>query len=209
MAGIISSSSDATCSTHNALRDIAGYACGVTFTYRDAAAAMDWYAVPAIASCCTQAGGGPVQRIPGNRGCEMQFCVVAEADDGLDGCLRFVHEGDLPDDVGGRVASASSWCTVRMYDDASDESAEPVTAGAPPPRWSEAGAKGPFDDYLSRASAGPEASATSTAGTSETATPESGARGGFGWVSDCVWRVCSVQSSIAASLLFAGIVLAL
>lgn len=197
MAGIMSSTSDATCNTHNALRDITGYACGVTFTYKDAAAppAMDSYAVPSLASCCSKAGAGPVLRIPGNRGCEMQFCVVSEPDDSLDGCLRFVYEGDLPDDVADRIAGASSWCTVRMYDDASDESAEPVTASAAPPSWTET-------------SAGPMASATSRLETSETATPESSASG-FGLVSDGVWRVWGVQGSVVASLLFVGIALAL
>ncbi|KAI0593031.1 hypothetical protein F4775DRAFT_51541 [Biscogniauxia sp. FL1348] len=79
MAGILSSYSDSTCNTHNALRNISGYACGVTFSFKSSPRPdLLHYAVPALSSCCAQAPDSPpVLRIPGNTGCEMQFCVVS------------------------------------------------------------------------------------------------------------------------------------
>ncbi|KAI5917625.1 hypothetical protein F4810DRAFT_642569 [Camillea tinctor] len=79
MAGILGSHSDSTCNTHNALRNISGYACGVTFSFKSASSPdLLHYAVPALSSCCSQAPDSPpVLRIPGNTGCEMQFCVVS------------------------------------------------------------------------------------------------------------------------------------
>ncbi|KAI1494121.1 hypothetical protein F5X96DRAFT_57220 [Biscogniauxia mediterranea] len=79
MAGILGSYSDSTCNTHNALRNISGYACGVTFSFKSSAAPdLLHYAVPALSSCCARAAGSPpVLRIPGNTDCEMQFCVIS------------------------------------------------------------------------------------------------------------------------------------
>ena len=195
MAGLLSSYSDATCNTHNALRDISGYACGVTFVYKDdsnppAMGSPAPYAVPSLAECCAKVGVDAVLRIPGNTGCEMQFCVLPEPDDDVDTCMRFVYEGDLPDDVADGVAYVSSWCTVRMYDDASDEITEPVTASAAPPSWTET-SESSSDDSPSVSAA--QASATST--------PESSAAVRFGQV----WRICGVQGSIVVSLLFSAL----
>ncbi|KAI1340815.1 hypothetical protein F5Y15DRAFT_414535 [Xylariaceae sp. FL0016] len=82
MAGIIGSYSDATCNTHNALRNITGYVCGVTFAFTSASdpppeLSRDGYGVPSLRSCCDLAGA-ELLRIPGNTGCEMQFCAVPD-----------------------------------------------------------------------------------------------------------------------------------
>ncbi|KAI0123672.1 hypothetical protein BJ170DRAFT_91139 [Xylariales sp. AK1849] len=79
MAGIFGSS-DSTCNTHNALRNISGYACGVTFSFKSDGFSgfEDGFAVVSLQECCDKANA-PVMRIPGNTGCEMQFCGVPEA----------------------------------------------------------------------------------------------------------------------------------
>lgn len=81
MAGILGrSSSDSTCNVHNVMRNVSGYACGVTFTYKDPAnpPKFNSYAAVELQECCAMAGS-PVLRIPGNTGCEMQFCEVPGA----------------------------------------------------------------------------------------------------------------------------------
>ncbi|KAH9884373.1 hypothetical protein F4778DRAFT_787831 [Xylariomycetidae sp. FL2044] len=79
MAGLLSSWSDETCNHHNALRNVSEYACGVTFTFKSGLAEpppdMQRYAVVSMEKCCAKANS-PVMRIPGNTGCEMQFCEV-------------------------------------------------------------------------------------------------------------------------------------
>ncbi|KAH8668850.1 hypothetical protein BX600DRAFT_460810, partial [Xylariales sp. PMI_506] len=77
MAGILSS--DLTCNTHNALKNISGYACGVTFSFKtdDFTGFENGYAVVSLQECCAKANA-PVLRIPGNTGCEMQFCELSE-----------------------------------------------------------------------------------------------------------------------------------
>ncbi|KAI1762477.1 hypothetical protein GGR53DRAFT_419735 [Hypoxylon sp. FL1150] len=79
MAGILGSYSDDTCNTHNALSNVSAYACGVTFSFKDSDNPPDMhYAVVSLQECCDMVGS-PVMRIPGNTGCEMQFCEVPEA----------------------------------------------------------------------------------------------------------------------------------
>ncbi|KAI1770075.1 hypothetical protein F4818DRAFT_434342 [Hypoxylon cercidicola] len=81
MAGILGSYTDGTCNTHNALRNISAetYACGVTFTFKDSDSPPDMhYGVVTLQECCAMVGA-PVLRIPGNTGCEMQFCEVPAA----------------------------------------------------------------------------------------------------------------------------------
>lgn len=81
MAGILSSYSDGTCNTHNALKNISAYACGVTFSFKSDqfTGFGDGYGVVSLEECCAKVNA-PVMRIPGNTGCEMQFCEVpAEA----------------------------------------------------------------------------------------------------------------------------------
>jgi hypothetical protein len=74
MAGI--GWSDATCNTHNALRNISDYACGVTFSFKDSENPPDMhYGVVSLQRCCDEVNA-PVMRIPGNTGCEIQFCLV-------------------------------------------------------------------------------------------------------------------------------------
>ncbi|KAI0835200.1 hypothetical protein F5Y06DRAFT_140698 [Hypoxylon sp. FL0890] len=76
MAGILGSYSDSTCNTHNALRNISAYACGVTFSFKDSTNPPDMhYAVVSLQKCCDKVNS-PVFHIPGNTGCEMQFCDV-------------------------------------------------------------------------------------------------------------------------------------
>ncbi|RYC55643.1 hypothetical protein CHU98_g10561 [Xylaria longipes] len=76
MAGIAPSLMDATCNSHNALRNISGYACGVTFSFRDTENPPDMhYGVVSLQKCCDKVNA-PVLRIPGNTGCEIQFCVA-------------------------------------------------------------------------------------------------------------------------------------
>ncbi|KAI0453507.1 hypothetical protein F5B21DRAFT_279243 [Xylaria acuta] len=76
MAGIAPGLMDATCNSHNALRNISGYACGVTFLFKDSENPPDMhYGVVSLQRCCDKVDA-PVLRIPGNTGCEIQFCVV-------------------------------------------------------------------------------------------------------------------------------------
>ncbi|KAI9162681.1 FAD dependent oxidoreductase [Paramyrothecium foliicola] len=83
MAGLLDSYSDRTCSHHNALRDIpvGMYACGVTFRFKSSdgpSAFQDSYGVVSLQQCCDKANA-TLMRIPGNTGCEMQFCSVSAA----------------------------------------------------------------------------------------------------------------------------------
>ncbi|KAI0157988.1 hypothetical protein GGR52DRAFT_182640 [Hypoxylon sp. FL1284] len=79
MAGILGSYSDPTCNTHNALQNISTYACGVTFSFKDSDHPPDMhYGVVTLQECCDKVNA-PVMRIPGNTGCEMQYCEVPEA----------------------------------------------------------------------------------------------------------------------------------
>ncbi|KAI1749095.1 hypothetical protein F4782DRAFT_316496 [Xylaria castorea] len=76
MAGIAPSLMDATCNTHNALRNISGYACGVTFSFKDSENPPDMhYGVVSLQKCCDKVNAS-VLRIPGNTGCEIQYCLV-------------------------------------------------------------------------------------------------------------------------------------
>ncbi|KAI1505749.1 hypothetical protein F5X99DRAFT_428851 [Biscogniauxia marginata] len=195
MAGILSSYSDSTCNTHNALRNITGYACGVTFSFKPGQGPPPdmHYAVVSLQECCARGPGAaappppPVLRVPGNTGCEMQFCVVpvtsttrtwtyaatgtgtgtapqaavsTEVRHGppgeVESCLGFVYEGDLPGEVGDRVADAGSWCVARMYDTELPDSEVAVAVAASPAAasWTAAAAN-PWDAALSSASATP------------------------------------------------------
>ncbi|KAI1313307.1 hypothetical protein F5Y03DRAFT_338643 [Xylaria venustula] len=76
MAGIFTSHADETCNTHNALINITNYASGVTFIFKDPDNPPDMhYGVVSLQRCCDKVNA-PVLRIPGNTGCEMQFCLV-------------------------------------------------------------------------------------------------------------------------------------
>ncbi|KAI3318753.1 hypothetical protein HD806DRAFT_510856 [Xylariaceae sp. AK1471] len=76
MAGIVPSLMDAKCNTHNALQNISGYACGVTFAFKDSENPPDMhYGVVSLQRCCDEVKA-PLLRIPGNTGCEIQYCVV-------------------------------------------------------------------------------------------------------------------------------------
>ncbi|KAK6954546.1 hypothetical protein Daesc_004513 [Daldinia eschscholtzii] len=79
MSGILGSQSDSTCNTHNALRNISQYACGVTFTFKSNADPPPdmHYGVVSLQKCCDKANR-PVMRIPGNTGCEIQFCELPD-----------------------------------------------------------------------------------------------------------------------------------
>ncbi|KAI0844579.1 hypothetical protein F5Y00DRAFT_255885 [Daldinia vernicosa] len=173
MAGIVGSQSDSTCNTHNALRNISisSYACGVTFGFKSTADPPPdmHYGVVSLKECCDMANR-PLMRIPGNTGCEMQFCELPESTTSttktigppgdVDNCMRFVYERDVPESVAKDIAFASSWCIVRMYDDELPDSevSAAVTAAPAPPSWTTA-AMDQFDVYFSTKSAA-EASAT-------------------------------------------------
>ncbi|KAI1414403.1 hypothetical protein F5Y13DRAFT_158492 [Hypoxylon sp. FL1857] len=200
MAGILSSYSDSTCNTHNALRNISAYACGVTFSFKDSSNPPDMhYAVVSLQKCCDKVNS-PVLRIPGNTGCEMQFCdvpivtssytstiyatatgsgtaaqtpaptVTEGAEIGwpqdVESCMKFVYEGDLPDDIARDISDAGSWCVARMYDDelSPSEVSAAVTASPAPPSWTSA-AVDPWDAALSSASAASASAAASPTST--------------------------------------------
>ncbi|KAI0020320.1 hypothetical protein F4780DRAFT_379456 [Xylariomycetidae sp. FL0641] len=83
MSGILGSYSDGTCNSHNALSGFGTehYACGVTFDFKDVddpPPGLQEYAVVTVEECCAKANRS-VLRIPGNSGCEMQFCIVPES----------------------------------------------------------------------------------------------------------------------------------
>lgn len=191
MSGILGSYSDSTCNTHNALRYIEGHACGATFSYRSSSSPPDMhYAVVSIQKCCDEYNA-TVLRIPGNIGCEMQFCNITQSSDDLYSCLSFVSESDLPDDIADKIANVGNWCTVRMYDDEVPLSEElsPVTASAAPPSWTEAAeaAANPFGHTPSSSSSSEDASTTSS--------PTSTSRG------HTYWTMLSAMSIWTISLL--------
>ncbi|KAI2613385.1 hypothetical protein GGR54DRAFT_326632 [Hypoxylon sp. NC1633] len=202
MAGILGGYSDSTCNSHNALRNISAYACGVTISFKDSNNPPDMhYAVISVQECCNMVGA-PVMRIPGNTGCEMQFCDVPLATssfsrsviygyatgsgtaaqtpaptvtqgstigppDDVQNCMRFVYEGDLPDDIAKDVTDTANWCVARFYDDAISPSGESaaITASPAPPSWTSA-AWNQWDAALSSqkaasATAGPTSTPTS------------------------------------------------
>ncbi|XDG01616.1 hypothetical protein ABKA04_001231 [Annulohypoxylon sp. FPYF3050] len=195
MAGILSSHSDSTCNSHNALQNISEYACGVSFRFKDSDNPPDMhYAVVSLQRCCDKVNQ-PVMRIPGNTGCEMQFCEVPAVTssytstiiyggatqtaaptvtqgsqvgwpDDVESCMKFVYEGDLPDDIASKIYDADSWCLARMYDDElpSSEVSAAVTASAAPASWTSAAAD-PFANAFS--------SKGSSSSTSTTASPTS------------------------------------
>lgn len=78
MAGILDG--DSSCGTHNALRNITNYACGVSFSFKSNGFTgfEDGYAVVSLQECCDKVNAS-VLRIPGNIACEMQFCEVPQA----------------------------------------------------------------------------------------------------------------------------------
>jgi hypothetical protein len=83
MAGIAGPWSDRTCNHHNALKNVPAehYACGVTFRFQsssDSSPFEDPYGVVSLQKCCDRVNA-TLMRIPGNTGCEMQFCVVPES----------------------------------------------------------------------------------------------------------------------------------
>ncbi|KAI0376532.1 hypothetical protein F5Y04DRAFT_209437 [Hypomontagnella monticulosa] len=198
MAGLLGSYSDSTCNTHNVLRNISEYACGVTFSFKDTADPPPdmHYAVVSLQKCCDKVNR-PVMRVPGNTGCEIQFCEVPEVTSSysysvfygyttgsgtaaktpeptvtqgtisswpeeVDNCMRFVYEGDLPENIAKDIENAGSWCAVRMYDDELSPSEEEtaVTAAPAPPSWTTA-AIDQWDLWMSSESAA-KASATAT-----------------------------------------------
>jgi hypothetical protein len=77
MAGVLGSHTDASCNTHNALRNVSEYACGVSFEFKHDGfdGFKDGYAVVALQQCCA-AANVTLMRIPGNTGCEIQYCEV-------------------------------------------------------------------------------------------------------------------------------------
>ncbi|KAL7625864.1 hypothetical protein AAE478_005087 [Parahypoxylon ruwenzoriense] len=238
MAGLLDSYSDSTCNTHNALRNISygHYACGVTFSFKDSALDSPpdmHYAVVSLQKCCDKVNAS-VMRIPGNTGCEMQFCEVPEASSSysysvfygyetgsgtaaatppptvtqgvtwgppgvVENCMRFVYEGDLPDDVSKDISDAGSWCVVRMYDDtlASSEAAAAITAAPAPPSWTSA-AVDPWEAWMSSESA---------ASASAAAKPTSTSSGNGQYADQRISR--SVKIWAAAALITVGFVAAL
>ncbi|KAI0467929.1 hypothetical protein F4859DRAFT_219845 [Xylaria cf. heliscus] len=232
MAGIASSWTDATCNTHNALRNISGYACGVTFSFKNSDDPPDMhYGVVSLQKCCDKVDA-PLLRIPGNTGCEIQFCVVDPVTSSytetvryayatgtgtaaqtpapyvtegatigppeeVENCMRFVYEGDVPDDVADRISDASSWSVVRFYDDElpPDEVSSAVLASPAPPSWTSAAAN-PWDKFFSSNAATTGTAATSTPLSQHT--PSSSARrvGGHSiqrdWIGLEVWAIAAV-----------------
>ncbi|KAI1127821.1 hypothetical protein F5Y10DRAFT_241856 [Nemania abortiva] len=210
MAGITPSWMDATCNSHNALRNISGYACGVSFSFKDPENPPDMhYGVVSLQKCCDKVNA-PVLRIPGNTGCEIQFCTVEPVTSSytetvyygyatgsgtaaqtpapsvtqgatigppseVENCMRFVYEGDLPDDVSDQISDASSWSVVRFYDDElpPEEVSTAVLASPAPPSWTSA-AVDPWDKFFSTSSPTTTPAPTST---SQTTTSSSGCRG--------------------------------
>ncbi|KAI1452375.1 hypothetical protein F4805DRAFT_30640 [Annulohypoxylon moriforme] len=193
MAGILGSYSDSTCNSHNALQNISEYACGVTFQFKSSDNPPDMhYGVVSLQKCCDKVNQ-PVMRIPGNTGCEMQFCEVPAVTSSytstiiygevtptppptvtqgsevgwpsdVESCMKFVYEGDLPDDIANDISNADSWCIARMYDDElpSSEVLAAVTASAAPASWTSAAAD-PFENaFSSKSSSSASASSTST-----------------------------------------------
>ncbi|KAI0427105.1 hypothetical protein F5Y09DRAFT_40075 [Xylaria sp. FL1042] len=211
MAGIAPSLTDATCNSHNAFKNISGYACGVTFSFKDPKNPPDMhYGVVSLQRCCDKVNA-PVLRVPGNAGCEIQFCEVDPVTSSytetiqygyatgsgtaahtpsptvtegarigppeeVENCMRFVYEGDLPNDISNEISDASSWSVVRFYDDElplEDVSAA-VLASSAPPSWTSAAAD-PFDKWFS--SNTPTSTPTSTSSL-ETMSSSSAHRGG-------------------------------
>ncbi|KAF2967719.1 hypothetical protein GQX73_g5868 [Xylaria multiplex] len=119
----------------------------------------------------------------------------------VESCMRFVYEGDLPDDISDQISYASSWSVVRFYDDElrSEEVSAAVLASPAPPSWTSAAAN-PWDKWLSST-----ASPTPTS-LSET-TPSSSACRGVSYPIELsqahlkVWAIIAVAAVIGAGLL--------
>ncbi|KAI2465222.1 hypothetical protein F4781DRAFT_410330 [Annulohypoxylon bovei var. microspora] len=84
----------------------------------------------------------------------------------VESCMKFVYEGDLPDDIANDISNVDSWCVARMYDDElpSSEVSAAVTASPAPASWTSA-AVDQWDVALSSESA---ASASATASSKPT-----------------------------------------
>ncbi|KAI0189051.1 hypothetical protein F4808DRAFT_47488 [Astrocystis sublimbata] len=172
MAGIAPSQMDATCNSHNALRNITGYAMGVSFTFKDSDNPPDMhYGVVSLKECCDKMNR-PLYRIPGNTGCEIQFCladpVTTTRSNGeqitgpppdVDSCMRFVYEGDVPSDVSDKIAYAGSWFVPRFYDDElpASQVKEFVLASPAPQSWTAAVHGSGWDESPASSSATPTA----------------------------------------------------
>ncbi|KAH8158055.1 hypothetical protein CIB48_g10188 [Xylaria polymorpha] len=230
MAGIIPSLTDATCNSHNALRNISGYACGVTFSFKDSENPPDMhYGVVSLQRCCDKVNA-PVLRIPGNTGCEMQFCTVDPVTSSytetvqygyatgtgtaaqtpapyvtegarigppeeVENCIKFVYEGDLPDNVSDQISDALGWSVVRFYDDELPlkDVSTAILASPAPPSWTSAAAN-PWDKLISSSGA----TTTPTSTSSSQATPSSSAHrvGAYAiqrdWMGLKVWAIAAV-----------------
>ncbi|KAI1206861.1 uncharacterized protein F4807DRAFT_437491 [Annulohypoxylon truncatum] len=196
MAGILGSYSDSTCNTHNALQNISEYACGVTFQFKSSDNPPDMhYAVVSLQKCCAKANQ-PVMRIPGNTGCEMQFCELPAVTSSytstilyggatqtaaptvtqgaeiswpsdVESCMAFVYEGDLPDDIAKDISNAGNWCVARMYDDELPSSdVSAAVTASPAPASWTSAAADPFANAFSSKSSSSTSTAASSTSTS-------------------------------------------
>ncbi|KAI0968620.1 hypothetical protein F4678DRAFT_481828 [Xylaria arbuscula] len=275
MAGISPSRTDEPCNTHNTLSNITNYASGVTFIFKDADNPPDMhYGVVSLQRCCDKVNA-PLMRIPGNTGCEMQFCLVdavtvetveyaytdstvtvtttvpgtatdlgmgigvgrdavtgttmttgsvpgsgvstatttgmvsattlgttIDIPEDLDNCLKFVYEGDLPDDISKDIAGTSWWEVVRLYDDeiADEDVRTAVLAASPaPPSWTSAVAD-PFGKWFSSSI---ESSASPTPTSSSETTPSSSSNRGSGNPTESSVKVWTMTAIVVLGLVIA------
>ncbi|KAJ8119534.1 hypothetical protein ONZ43_g3533 [Nemania bipapillata] len=117
------------------------------------------YGVVSLQTCCDKVNA-PVLRIPGNTGCEIQFCVVEPVTSSYTQTIHYgyatgsgtaaqtpapsVTQGTTigPPIRADQISDASSWSVVRFYDDElpPEEVSAAVVASPAPPSWTSAAA---------------------------------------------------------------------
>ncbi|KAK9424809.1 putative XPG-I domain-containing protein [Seiridium unicorne] len=111
MSGLLNG--DATCNTHNALKNISEYACGVTFSFKNNGFTgfEDGYAVVSLQECCNKVNAS-VLRIPGNTGCEMQFCEVPAVTSSYTETMNYMYATGTGTAAQTPAPSATSGATI-------------------------------------------------------------------------------------------------
>jgi hypothetical protein len=114
----------------------------------------------------------------------------------LENCLKFVYEGDVPEDISDQISDAGSWSVVRFYDDElpEEEVRAAVLASPAPSSWTTAAAN-PYDSlFPSNTAATTSASTSSPQSTPSSAGRGSGYHTDYSHTSLKVWAVTALTA---------------